>query len=82
MNDSFMPLFRNVRNAGASFTQAMSFSAKVMRVTSPMGFSKASLKSRCTTSTTITRVKQETPFFALHVMHIMVNRLRKMHTQD
>jgi CRP/FNR family cyclic AMP-dependent transcriptional regulator len=116
MNESFMPLFRNVKNAvtfhagdtifneGDEGTVAyviLEGELEVMlhgrhldtatqgSIVGEMALIDQARRSGTVTAKTDVRLApiaqreftymiQETPFFALHVMHIMANRLRKL----
>ena len=116
MNDSFMPLFRSVKNTVTFHAGDTIFKegdeGKVAYVvlegelevtngkhidTAPQGsivgemalidqahrsgtvVAKTDVKLAPITQKEFTFMVQETPYFALHVMHIMANRLRKLH---
>ena len=118
MNDSFMPLFRNVKNAVKFPAGATIFNEGDMgdvayvvlegelevllhgvhldyagqgSIVGEMALIDNLPRSGTVTAKTdvilapimqkeFTFMIQETPYFALHVMHIMANRLRKQHT--
>ena len=117
MNDSFMPLFRNVRNAVTFHAGDTIFyegdAGEVAYVvlegeleillhgkhldTATQGsivgemslidnehrsgtvIAKTDVKLAPIAQKEFTFMVQETPYFALHVMHIMANRLRRQH---
>ena len=117
MNDSFMPLFRNVKNTVTYHAGDVIFEegeegsmayvvlegeleillhGKHLDTAAPGSIigemalidqqrrsgtvtARTDVKLAPITQKEFTFMIQETPYFALHVMHIMANRLRKLH---